>query len=325
MAVSPPMPRHAATWLLIAAAAWLLPALPPFQPIPAVYAQSDLDAFMRRVMERRDDNWRRLQQYVLNEREQVEVRGPGGLRLWGDRREYTWYVRDGFFIRSPLVANGVTIGDADRRAYEERFLRRERLRDQRARENPGAADAGRVPSDLDGFIRQSREPQFISSAYFLRFTFDQGQYAFVGPEVLDGVQTLRVEYYPTLLFSDNDNRRRPRSDSDRATTDEQIRTLINKGSRITLWILPESHQIVRYTFSNVDLDFFPAQWLVNVAGVEGSMTMGQPFPDVWLPDRLVIEADLMFAFGPVDVRYQLDYDDYRQADVTSTIRIPDGR
>ena len=29
---------------------------------------SDLDAFMARVLARRDDNWKRMQQYVLDER-----------------------------------------------------------------------------------------------------------------------------------------------------------------------------------------------------------------------------------------------------------------
>ena len=32
-----------------------------------VTAQSDLDAFMERVLARRDDNWKKLQQYVLEE------------------------------------------------------------------------------------------------------------------------------------------------------------------------------------------------------------------------------------------------------------------
>ena len=27
--------------------------------------------------------------------------------IWGERREYTWYIRDGFFVRSPIKFNGV--------------------------------------------------------------------------------------------------------------------------------------------------------------------------------------------------------------------------
>ena len=50
---------------------------------PAASAGSDLDQFMARVLARRDDNWRKLQQYVLEEREQAELLGPGHVRLYG--------------------------------------------------------------------------------------------------------------------------------------------------------------------------------------------------------------------------------------------------
>ena len=103
-------------------------------------AQADLDAFMRQVMERRDNNWRRLQQYILDEREVVDIRGPGGVPVYGEQREYTWFVRDGFFIRSPLVINGATIDEEERRAYEGRYLRREQMREKRA---PRKCIAGR--------------------------------------------------------------------------------------------------------------------------------------------------------------------------------------
>src|SRR5581483_11501253 len=43
---------------------------------PAAAVQTDLDAFMREVVARRDDNWKKLQQYVLDERELIELRGP---------------------------------------------------------------------------------------------------------------------------------------------------------------------------------------------------------------------------------------------------------
>ena len=43
---------------------------------PRLSAQTDLDALMKDVLAHRDDNWRKLQQYVLDEREQIELRGP---------------------------------------------------------------------------------------------------------------------------------------------------------------------------------------------------------------------------------------------------------
>jgi len=47
------------------------------------------------------------------------------------------------------------------------------------------------------------------------------------------------------------------------------------------------------------------------------MTMGQPFPDVWLPRGLEVNAALTFALGPGRVPLTaLDYHDYRQADAS---------
>ena len=56
-------------------------------------------------------------------------------------------------------------------------------------------------STFDGLIKQTREPEFISSAYFLRFKFEEGKYALVGRETLDGLDVLRIEYYPARLFA----------------------------------------------------------------------------------------------------------------------------
>ncbi len=52
-----------------------------------VSTETDLDAFMQQVVARRDDNWKKLQQYILDERETVELRGPAHVPLWGERRD----------------------------------------------------------------------------------------------------------------------------------------------------------------------------------------------------------------------------------------------
>ena len=59
---------------------------------------NELDTFMAQVLARRDDNWKKLQQYILDEQEHAELRGPGAMLLWGDKREYVWYLRDGYFV-----------------------------------------------------------------------------------------------------------------------------------------------------------------------------------------------------------------------------------
>jgi hypothetical protein len=287
-------------------------------------AQTDLDAFMGQVLAHRDENWKKLQQYVLDEREQIDLRGPGRIPMWGERRDYTWYIRDGFFVRSPLKFNGVEIGESERRSYEASYLKRMQARDKR-RSN-GAADAAEpaaaVPADVDGLIRQTREPQFISSAYFLRFKFEEGKYALVGHETLDGRDVLRIEYYPTRMFGGSDRRRNERgtTDSDKAR-DAQFQKLMNKVALVTLWVEPKAHQIVKYTFDNVGFDFLPAQWLVKIDDLKASMTMAQPFADVWLPNALELSLAGTLAVGQFDMRYTLDYHDYRRPDVTSKVGI----
>ena len=58
---------------------------------------------------------------------------------------------------------------------------------------------------------------------------------------------------------------------------------MNKVSLVTLWVEPKSKQIVKYIFDNVHFDFLPAAWLVRMEELQASMTMSQPFKDVWLP------------------------------------------
>ncbi len=289
-------------------------------------AQTDLDAFMKDVVARRDDNWKKLQQYILDEREEITLNGPGATRLWGEQRDYTWFIRDGFFIKSPVKANGAVVSEEERRKYEDEYLRRTKRRDARERSNgPENAD-NNTPANVDALIRQTRQPQFVSSSYFLRFKFDEGRYALVGREKFDGRDVLRIEYYPTKLY-DNDNVRRGRRGGARLTDkerreEEDFRRLMNKVALITLWIESSSHQIVKYTFDNVDFDFLPVPWLVKVDTVKASMTMSQPFADVWLPKGIDVNVALTLAIGQFTFAQTVAYHDYREANVKTKFSVP---
>ena len=290
-----------------------------------VFAQTDLDAFMREVLAKRDENWKKLQQYVLDERESIDLRGPAHSPIWGERREYTWFIRDGFFVRSPVKVNGVTIGDEDRQKYEADFLARQQRRERRRAEATGQTVEPPPEPDVQSLLRQTREPEFVSSAYFLRFRFEEGKYALVGREKLEAPVTsdvLRIEYYPTNLFRGTDRRRTERTKEEDRAYDAEFRRLMNKTALVTLWVEPGAHQIVKYTFDNIAFDFLPAQWLVHLDELHASMTMGQPFPDVWLPGNLDFQAALTLAIGQFDLRYGLEYHDYRQADVKTKVTVP---
>jgi hypothetical protein len=328
---------------------------------PGPQAEGDLDAFMARVLERRDEAWRKLHDYILSERESFRLLGPGDVPLHGLRREYTWYVREGYLVRSPVRFDGVTLNEQERRDYEENWIREEKEREKRAREReargghgperketdvsigPGGVTVRTHPrkddavaqqqSDapaLQDFVDSRGEPRFVSEAYFLKFKFEPGNYYVAGREQLDGRDVIRIEYYPTRLFEPDEERsdrrgegadkgrERPprRSKGEERDIDAQL----NKVSLVTLWVDPAEHQIVRYTFENVDFGFLPGRWLVRADEARASMTMARVLDGVWLPSRITMAAGLSLASGSYRFAYERDFFDYRKAEVGARIR-----
>lgn len=287
---------------------------------------------MERVIARRDENWKKLQQYILDERERFHLTGPDGSRLYGFEREFSWFIRQGYFIRSPLKADGVRVSEEDRAKFEnnwiEREKRRERGRDKVTsvsiggggvsveRDNSAPTVQPEVPERVEDVLKQSLEPRFVSAAYFLRFKFDPGHYALAGRERLNDRDVLRIEYYPSKLFSDG----RTKPDRRVREKDDHIQAKMNKVSLVTLWIDPAQHQILQYTFDNMDFDFMPARTLVRIDDMRASMRMVQPFPDVWLPGTIDMHFRMTTAIGSIDARYDVLYHDHRLAEVTTKIR-----
>jgi hypothetical protein len=301
---------------------------------PAPAPTAELDAFMAQVLIRRDENWKKVQQYILDESERAELRGPLDMLLWGAEREYIWYPREGFFVRSPVRFNGVDISEREREQYEQSFLQRTKARDERAqaqgKETEGTIDA--APSDLQSLIQQTREPQFISSAYLLKFKFEGGQYALVGRETIGAQTVLRLEYYPTRLFSDNPDTRaaaRANQAAGRKSRGEaygqEVQRLMNKASRVTLWVEPNQKQIVKYTFENVGLEFLPASWLVQVSELTANMDMTEAFPSVWLPKQVEVAGSFVLAAGLFSMRYDIQYSGYREATAAGRYLGPSAR
>jgi len=292
--------------------------------------QNDLDQFMARVLARRDDNWKKLQQYILEEDERLQVHGPNGLRVFGFDHQYSWFMRDGVFIRSPLKFDGVSISDSERAAAERRWVAREQRREKRAQERARTdAENDAVPPEqaqTDTPVEEtslatlsgSLEPRFVSAAYFLRFKFDPRHYALAGRETLNGRGVLKIEYYPSKLFREG----RSRPDRRVREREQDIDRKMNKVSLVTLWIDPVQHQILQYTFDNVGLEFLPGRSLVRVEEMTALMKMSQPFPEVWLPGAIEMNFALSTALGSLDARYQVAYRDYRLAEVSSKIRPP---
>lgn len=296
---------------------------------------------MARALQRRDIDKKTLNDYVLDEVEEFEILGPGRVPVTRMRREYTWYVREGFHVRSPLKFDGVPIPEADRRAYEERWLRAEQRRRtfRTERDEKRAAD-GKPPAFSAPSIN---EPRFVSESYFMDFKFEPGNYYLAGRDTVDGKPVLKIDYLPARLFNDNDDERRnarernddPKREERREARDEkqrqrekeieaEIDRKMNKSSQVTLWVDPASHQIVKYTFDNVWLDFLPAGWIVRVDDLRASMQMGQPFPGVWLPRDVSIHAGVTIALGSLEFQYTRAFSNYRKADVSSKVSVPKG-
>jgi hypothetical protein len=307
---------------------------------------------MEKVLKRRDVNRQTLEQYVLDESEVVEVLGPARMPIFRQKREFAWYVRDGLHVRSPVRFDGVEVGDDDRKKYEDDWARRERGRIERVEKKDGQgghakdAPAPVTADDSSGPSGASPvpTPRFVSEAYFMDFKFEPGNYYLAGREQLDGQQVLRIEYYPTRMFNDDDERerkaegereRRPDREpkGERGKTrearaeremEQRIERQMNKTALVTLWVDPAEHQIVKYTFDNVWMDFLPGGWLVKVDDIRASMTMGQPFPGVWLPREMNIHAGITVAAGSLEAAYARRFANYKQADVKTLIRIPKG-
>ena len=303
----------------------VLPSIVAAQP--GARPPTDLDRLMEDVVKRRDDNWKKLQQYILNERQKVTVTGPDGLRLYGSVHDYQWFVKDGFFIRSPLAANGVTISEPERRRYEDRYLKRMKTRDERQAKRDaerGTAPEPTAAESVGDLLNQQAEPSFVSAAYFLKFTFESGRYALAGRETLDGKEVLRIEYYPARLFNDDEEReparQRAKERRERDGDDERIEQQMNKTSLVTLWVLRHEKQIIRYVFDNVDWGFLPGRSLVRLDDVTASMRMHEAFPGVWLPQAIAARVRVGTALGPTGALYDVTYADYKQAGVTVRVR-----
>jgi hypothetical protein len=258
--------------------------------VPA-QAQSDLDDLMRRVLAGRDRNWAELAQYVLEERETLRATGPVGAGLYGFDREYSWFPRDGIFVRSPRVVDGVTVDEDERLEAERDWIRGERRR-------------GRT------------EPRFVAYAYFLRFQFEAGRYALVGREELLGRPVLKIEYYPTRLFAEG----RARPSRDLRERDPDVEAKMNKAATVTFWIDPADNQILQYHAVNTEMEFLPGRALMRLEGVEATMKMVQPFPEVWLPGTIEVKFNGTTALGDFNAQYDIRYYDYRLAEVTTRVR-----
>jgi len=259
-------------------------------------AQDDVDAFMEKVLEKREINWDQVYNYVFGEVEKLQIRGLEIAALQSFDQEFTWYVRDGYLVRSPWKVNGVEVDDETREKAELLWI---------ARVKNEFEDAG--PAVAQGFT------QSIERDSFFNFEFKPGNYLFAGREMFEGREVVRIEYYPTSLLSDDDNEesRRP-DDEDEDFDEEEFEHMFEKTSLVTMLVLPEEHQILKWTFANVGFQFLPYRWLVRMDELHVSMIMDQPIEGTWLPREIFASASATTASFNLTAEYSREFGDYKE-------------
>ena len=112
-------------------------------------------------------------------------------------------------------------------------------------------------------------PRFVSEAYFMDFKFEAGNYYLVGREPLEGQTVLRIEYYPTRMFNDNDDderrgrQREPRRENQREREIEQRSRAADEQDRARHALGRSRRAPDREIHVRQRLDGFPARRLAG--------------------------------------------------------------
>ncbi len=296
----------AAAALLAVSAADTAGTSSPFSPGGPTPTQDEIDAFMEKVLERREINWNELYNYTFSELERLRIRGTEIAALQSFDQEYTWYVRDGYLVRSPWKVNGEEVDAAEREEAELKWI-----------------------ADVEDDESKAR----IERDSFFDFEFEPGNYLFAGRDTFEGHDVVIIEYYPTNLFSDDDdsNRRERapddqtgddeaeresrRDDEDDEFDEEELEHMFDKTSLVTMLVIPEEHQIVKWTFENVGFEFLPYRWLVRMDELRASMIMHQPIEGIWLPREIGASASASTASFELEVEYTRGFFEYKETAV----------
>ena len=249
------------------------------------FQTNEIDAFMEKVLEQREISWDELYDYVFSETMKLDFAGMEIAAIESFEHEFIWFVRDGYLVRSPYRMNGVQVSAEERAEYE---------------------------SDWISGMRDGERSTRIERDSFFDFEYEPGNYFFAGREVFEGREVVRIEYYPTHLFSDEGD--------EEGDEDDEFDRAFDKTSLVTMLVVPEEHQIVKVTFENLGLDFLPGRWLVQVEEIKASMVMDMPIEGVWLPKLIEATGRISTASGALSLDFSRAFFDYKQTDVGAKVR-----
>jgi len=261
----------------------------------------DVDAFMEKVLEQRDVNWNDFYNFFCTETAELRIDGSiEGAPMQGFRRQFLWFVRDGYLVRSPVSVDGVQVSAEDKKKSEDEWI--ERLEKRERERGP------------------DRET-------FFGFKFEPGNYLFAGQTNFEGRDVVVVEYYPEELFEDDEEEQAKAKEENRKEVriggdGDEIEEALSKVFLVTLLIDPNEYQIVHMTLDNYGFEFLPMSWLVQLDTVEASLAMSKPFEAVWLPRDIAVYGKVTTAVGSLSVRYESTFSDYAKAETGATFRFP---
>ncbi len=264
-----------------------------FIPLTPGFAQeeplSDIGAFMERVIVQRALNWDDYYNYFCKERAELAIEGSlRGVPIQGFRKEFLWFMRDGYLVRSPISVDGVAVSEEDRDRAEKKWI--ERLEKRERERGP------------------DRET-------FFGIEFEPGNYFYAGRREFEGREVVIVEYYPeTGPWVDDDE--------DDSEEDDEIERQISKALVVTMLVDPKEHQIVKMTLDSLDFGFLPGGWLFKLDTIEASLTMHKPIGNIWLARDIDAYGRVTTAGGDLAIRYTSTFYDYAKAETSSTFRFP---
>ena len=265
----------------------------------------DLDSLMALVLANHSVDWDQLYDYVFDEVEALRFEGTGIAAISSYEHEYTWYVRDGYLVRSPVRVNGVEIAEATRIEEEDDWLRR---------------------------IRSGEPTERIERDSFFDFGFEPGSYYFAGRRLVDGRELVEIEYYPTRSYSID--AARDESEGPPAWKRDLLfgapllgnqagrakaERVIGRAAVITLLVDPKEQRILHATIESAGVEGLPS-WLVKVEGVRASMQMHRPLEEVWLPQQVSVAGTLVTARQSIDVVYSRVFRNYRRVEVGGEVK-----
>ena len=259
-------------------------------------AMNDLDEFMAKVMQKRWADAENLREYVFNEREALNVEIDTKIASqWSYRREYLWFVRDDYLVRSPVLIDGVKVSAKEKSAAEEEWINGQKRREKSKNQNG---------IDYQALFGLENENSLDFQAFF-GFEFEPGRYLYGGERQFEGRTALLVEYYPRMSDGKNGNN----------TKNDHINGLFEKTYLVTMLISPDDHQILKITFDNVGLEFLPVRWIVRMNDIKASMVMDKTKIGIWLPREISAYGSISTAGADLSISYSREFYEYAKSQV----------